>query len=67
MRIPLADLAELFGPNVSGVLDTIQAEIAKRRRGESSELVELLVGRVWSERFGPFTGDPAQRPGANES
>ncbi|MBW2397533.1 MAG: respiratory nitrate reductase subunit beta [Deltaproteobacteria bacterium] len=66
MRIPLEQLAKLFGPKVSQALDTLQAEISKRRRGESSALIDLLVGREWSKRFGPFTGDPAHRPGEQE-
>jgi len=62
MRIPIDYLESLFGPGVSGALATLQEEIARQRAGERSALIDLLVGRVWSERFGPFTGDPAGRP-----
>jgi DMSO reductase family type II enzyme iron-sulfur subunit len=67
MRIPTEQLVELFGADVPRVLTTLQEEIAKRRVGESSELIDLLVGRVWSDRFGGFTGDPAQRPGEHDA
>ncbi len=58
MRIPMDHLTELFGPRVPEVLALLQAEIAKQRDGQPSELIDLLVGRVWSERFGGFTNDP---------
>ena len=67
MRIPTEQLVELFGASVPRVLSTLQEEIAKRKVGESSELIDLLVGRVWSDRFGGFTGDPAQRPGEHDA
>jgi hypothetical protein len=57
---------ELFGADVPRVLTTLQEEIAKQKVGESSELIGLLVGRVWSDRFGEFTGDPAHRPGEHD-
>ncbi len=58
MRIPNAYLIELFGPRVPEVLATLQEEMAMSRAGQPSELVDLLVGRVWTERLGPFTAAP---------
>ena len=66
MRIPTDQLEELFGAGVPRVLAVLQQEIAKRKAGESSELIDLLVGRVWSDRFGGFDGDPARRPGEHD-
>ncbi len=62
MRIPNEFLISLFGPRVPRALATLQEEMAKQKAGESSELIELLVGRVWADRFGGFTKDPAHRP-----
>lgn len=42
-RIPLAYLESLFGPSVRQVLDTLRQEIARARRGETSELIQTLV------------------------
>jgi DMSO reductase family type II enzyme iron-sulfur subunit len=66
MRIPTDVLVELFGADVPRVLTTLQAEIAKRKVGEPSELIDLLVGRDWLDRFGGFSGDPAHRPGERD-
>jgi hypothetical protein len=50
-RIPLAYLEGLFGPRVKAALDTLSREMAKRRRGEPSELTELLIGYTTQDRF----------------
>jgi DMSO reductase family type II enzyme iron-sulfur subunit len=50
-RVPLAYLEELFGPRVRGALAVLEAEMEKRRRGEPSELMELLIARDWKSLF----------------
>jgi DMSO reductase family type II enzyme iron-sulfur subunit len=59
-RIPLDYLRYLFGPAVDEALRTLQSEMAKNRRGEKSELMEVLISRRWIEQFGEgFNGNPA--------
>ena len=58
-RIPLAYLESLFGPDVGPALRTVEGEMAKRRRGERSELMETLIAYQWKELLGPFDRDPA--------
>jgi len=50
-RIPLAYLESLFGDSVGGALETIVAEREKRRRGEPSELMDLLIAYDWNRNF----------------
>jgi hypothetical protein len=50
-RIPIATLEGLFGPRVKQALATVEAERAKRKRGESSELMDLLIAYDWNESF----------------
>jgi nitrate reductase beta subunit len=50
-RLPTAFLRELFGPDVDAALATLQAEMAKRRAGEKSELMDLLIARDWKSLF----------------
>ena len=57
-RIPLEYLESLFGPGVQHALDTIEAERQKRRRGETSELMDILISRRWLDMFGPFDKAP---------
>ena len=33
--------------------------MAKKRRGEPSELMDILIARVWRDMFKPFDRDPA--------
>jgi len=58
-RIPLAYLESLFGPQVGPALRTLEAEMAKRRRGEPSVLMDTLIAYQWAELLGPFDRDPA--------
>ncbi len=58
-RIPAAYLESLFGPPVHGAVDTIKAEMAKRRSGQPSELMDLLVMYKWEEALGHLRRDPA--------
>lgn len=50
-RIPVALLEELFGPRVRAALDVVASERAKRRRGEPSELMDLLIAYDWNSSF----------------
>jgi len=59
-RIPMAYLEEMFGPGVGPALATIQAEREKSARGETSELMDMLIARDWNDLLGPFTGNPAE-------
>ena len=59
-RIPTAYLESLFGPDVGPALRTLEAEIARRREGQASELVDTLIAYEWKTMLGPFTRDPAE-------
>jgi ethylbenzene hydroxylase subunit beta/complex iron-sulfur molybdoenzyme family reductase subunit beta len=60
-RIPMAYLRGLFGSGVDDALATLQSEMARRRRGEMSELMELLIVYRWPEHIFPdFPEDPAR-------
>ena len=58
-RIPLRDLEELFGESVAPALDALRGERAKRKRGEASELMDILIAYDWKQSF-------ALSPGARE-
>ena len=58
-RIPLSYLESLFGSGVGTALRTLESEMAKRRRGEASELMDTLIAYQWKELLGPFDRDPA--------
>ncbi|MEZ5533716.1 MAG: 4Fe-4S dicluster domain-containing protein [Steroidobacteraceae bacterium] len=59
-RIPLGYLESLFGPRVRDALAVVEAEKAKRSRGEPSELMDILIGYKWPDDLFPdFTKDPA--------
>jgi len=55
-RIPLAFLEGLFGPAVGPALEKLAAERDKRRRGEPSELMDLLVAYDWHQSFALGSG-----------
>lgn len=59
-RIPMDFLRYQFGPEVDQALKTLKNEMARARRGEKSELMDLLIARRWSEMLGPFTTDPTE-------
>jgi len=59
-RIPIEYLESLFGSGVRGAIRTLEGEIARRRRGESSEIATTLIAYEWKEMLGPFTRDPAE-------
>ena len=50
-RIPEQHLIKLFGPRVPEVLKMLEAEREKKRRGESSELMDLLIAYRHEEMF----------------
>ncbi len=58
-RIPMWYLRYLFGSDVDDAMATLNAEMAKKRRGEPSELMDILIARVWRDMFKPFDRDPA--------
>ena len=59
-RVPISYLQSLFGPRVGAAMQTLEGEMAKRRRGEPSEIVKTLIAYEWKEMLGPFTRDPAE-------
>jgi ethylbenzene hydroxylase subunit beta/complex iron-sulfur molybdoenzyme family reductase subunit beta len=61
-RLPDAYLESLFGPEAGETRRRLEAELARRRRGERSELLDALIAYEWKELLGPFTGDPAELP-----
>jgi len=57
-RIALEVLGRLFGPRVGEVVEKLRAERAKRQRGEPSEIMDLLIGRRFADRFVGFDRAP---------
>ena len=57
-RIPFAYLESLFGPEVKAALATIELEKTRRKKGEKSELMDILISRKWLDMFGPFNKHP---------
>ena len=59
-RIELKVLEDLFGPEVEGVVRKLIGEREKKKRGEESEIMDLLIGRNYWDRFKGFDKDPAE-------
>jgi hypothetical protein len=59
-RLPDDYLESLFGPEAGAARRTLEEHMARRRRGESSELLDTLIAYDWKELLGPFTADPAE-------
>jgi DMSO reductase family type II enzyme iron-sulfur subunit len=59
-RIPTEFLVQLFGPRVPDVLDFLKHERERAQRGETSEVLDLLISRKWLDLFGPFTKHPRE-------
>jgi nitrate reductase beta subunit len=59
-RIPLDHLESQLGSRVGEAIRTLEGVVAKRQRGEASELIDILIGYRWEEFLGPFTSDPAE-------
>ncbi len=58
-RIPDEYLVSLFGNRVLDALETVKTEMAKKRDGEESELMDILIARHWPDMFGGLSRDPA--------
>jgi len=50
-RVPVRYLQQLFGPKVDQALATLKAEMERRRRGEESDLMDMLIARDWKSLF----------------
>jgi len=50
-RIPLSYLQQLFGDGVGPALDTLETELGKVRRGETSDLMQLLTVQRYLDLF----------------
>lgn len=50
-RIPTAYLVSLFGEQVVEVLERLEGELARVRRGEKSPILDLLIGRNEAVRY----------------
>ncbi|MCB1624186.1 MAG: 4Fe-4S dicluster domain-containing protein [Pseudomonadales bacterium] len=50
-RVPLAYLQGLFGAGVESALATLAAEMANRKAGKRSELMDLLIAKDWKSLF----------------
>jgi hypothetical protein len=57
-RVEAEVLITLFGQDVVPVIARLKAERAKRQRGEPSEVMDLLIGRNFWDRFKGFDSDP---------
>ncbi len=51
MRIPMSYLESLFGDAVHGAMEALLAERAKRKQGQPSELMKLLIAYDWNKSF----------------
>jgi steroid C-25 hydroxylase beta subunit len=59
-RIPPSYLESLFGPEVHAALDTLRAELEKKRRGQGSDVMDALILYNWKDALGPLDRDPAE-------
>jgi DMSO reductase family type II enzyme iron-sulfur subunit len=59
-RIPAEYLESQFGPRVGEAIRTLETEMARRKRGEPSEVMDVLIAYRWQELLGPFTRDPVE-------
>ncbi len=50
-RIPVEYLEKLFGPEVHQAIKTLEEEMAKRERGEESELMDILIAYNHADMF----------------
>ena len=60
-RTPLAELEAMFGPDVKRALELIQGEREKVRLGQPSELIDILISKVWASRYAEFTKPPLEK------
>jgi DMSO reductase family type II enzyme iron-sulfur subunit len=59
-RIPASYLESLFGDAVHGALDVLRGELDRKRRGQDSELLDLLILYRWKDALGHLDRDPAE-------
>jgi ethylbenzene hydroxylase subunit beta/complex iron-sulfur molybdoenzyme family reductase subunit beta len=57
-RIPAEYLRSLFGAAVDSALETLRREMERARKGERSELMDILIAYRWQDMFAPFVADP---------
>ena len=50
-RIPIDYLRNIFGKNVDHALSVLHQEMKRKREGGESEVMELLISRVWKDNF----------------
>jgi nitrate reductase beta subunit len=50
-RVPLEYMRELFGPGVDMAIYTVNTEMEKKRNGEESILMDLLIAKDWKSLF----------------
>ena len=60
--IPIDLLRNYFGGGVDKALATLREHRAKAERGESSELMDLLIIYKWADAFVPFKVDAPMEP-----
>ncbi len=58
-RIPVSHLESLFGSEVHGALDVLRSELDRKRRGQDSELMDMLILYRWQDALGHLDRDPA--------
>ena len=63
-RIPDEYLVKLFGPRVPEVISLLEAERERKRRGEPSELMDLLIAYRHEEMFKLDAPSPSKPGGA---
>lgn len=66
-RIPPAYLESLFGPGVHDAIKTVERERERTRKGEKSELMDILIARRWLDMFGPFDKHPGEAEPVQET
>lgn len=59
MRIPPGYLESLFGPRVHTAMATLQAQRERRKNGQDSALMDLLIAYDWNDNFHLDTGKSA--------
>lgn len=66
-RIPREHLEAKFGPAVNDAIETLEAEMRKRRTGGSSALLDALILYHWKDALGHLQRDPAEIDWPSES
>lgn len=60
--IPIELLRSYFGPEVDRALTTLREHRARAERGESSELMDLLIIYRWADAFVPLEAEASSSP-----